>query len=346
MALPAFGLTVSVAPKRVASCSFSGGRSTAMIRDAPAMAAPLMAARPTPPQPMTATVEPGSTWAEWKTEPTPVMTPQPIRQARSSGMSLSIAQSAFSWTRICSAKEERFRNWPTFSLPMDRRGASSGRRLNWSPFTVWQTDIWPVRQYSQTPQKGERIEMTWSPGFTAETIEPTCSTTPALSWPRMTGISVGKFPSQKWTSEWQTPMALRRTSTSRGPGLEMVTSSIDRGLFASRITAAFMAVSSGSVLTSIAQGLAFDQIDARGGNEAWLSGHRVESGAGWVIGRKQKLEAQVADGHVFAGSEMHDCGQEAELAVRQVDDQRHERAALKAAGQRMALARRIKRVEE
>ena len=67
------------------------------------------------------------------------------------------------------------------------------------------------------------------------------------------------------------------------------------------------------------------------------AGHRVEHRAGCIIGRKQKLKAQVADGHVFAGSEIHDCGQEAELAVRQVDNQRHERAALKAAGQWMAL---------
>ena len=43
---------------------------------------------------------------------------------------------------------------------------------------------------------------------------------------------------------------------------------------------------------------------------------------------------------------MHDCGQEAELAVRQVDNQRHERAALKAAGQWMAPACRIERFEK
>ncbi len=72
-----------------------------------------------------------------------------------------------------------------------------GPRLNGAPLTVWQTDMWPVRQCSHPPQKGERIEMTWSPGFTAVTIEPTCSTMLALSWPRMTGISVGKLPSQK-----------------------------------------------------------------------------------------------------------------------------------------------------
>ncbi len=51
--------------------------STAMTVPAPAMAAPWMALRPTPPQPMTATVVPGSTLAVLNTAPRPVMTPQP-----------------------------------------------------------------------------------------------------------------------------------------------------------------------------------------------------------------------------------------------------------------------------
>ncbi len=83
--------------------------STAMIRLAPAIAAPLIAARPTPPQPITATVSPGRTLAVLNTEQTPVSTPQPIRAARSSGMSLRIATQACSWISICSANEERFR---------------------------------------------------------------------------------------------------------------------------------------------------------------------------------------------------------------------------------------------
>ena len=47
-------------------------------------------ARPTPPQPKTATVEPGSTFAVLSAAPTPVVTPQPISAARSSGMSSRI----------------------------------------------------------------------------------------------------------------------------------------------------------------------------------------------------------------------------------------------------------------
>src|SRR5581483_3859527 len=57
----------------------------AMICDAPDMRAPWIAASPTPPQPMTATVEPASTFAEFTTAPTPVTTPQPMSAATSIG---------------------------------------------------------------------------------------------------------------------------------------------------------------------------------------------------------------------------------------------------------------------
>ena len=67
------------------------------------MRAPWIAASPTPPAPKTATVEPGSIRAVFSTAPTPVVTPQPIRAARSSGMSSSIFTSAFSCTSIFSA---------------------------------------------------------------------------------------------------------------------------------------------------------------------------------------------------------------------------------------------------
>src|SRR5919108_1676033 len=49
-----------------------------------------MTLRPTPPQPNTATEEPGATLAVLKTAPTPVVTPQPTRAARSSGILGSI----------------------------------------------------------------------------------------------------------------------------------------------------------------------------------------------------------------------------------------------------------------
>jgi hypothetical protein len=89
----------------------------AMIRPAPAMAAPLMVARPTPPQPITATVSPGRTLEVWITAPTPVITEQPIRAARSNGMSRRMATQACSCTSIISANDDRFRNWAILVSP-------------------------------------------------------------------------------------------------------------------------------------------------------------------------------------------------------------------------------------
>ncbi len=99
----ALAFTPWVAPSSLAVASLDSTVSTAMIIRAPAMRAPCTAARPTPPAPKTATVEPASMRAVFSTAPTPVVTPQPIRAARSSGMLSSIFTSAFSCTSICSA---------------------------------------------------------------------------------------------------------------------------------------------------------------------------------------------------------------------------------------------------
>ncbi|MCY1422386.1 hypothetical protein D9M71_380630 [compost metagenome] len=85
--------------------------SMAITRPAPANTAPLIAARPMPPQPITATVSPGRTLAVLNTAPVPVVTAQPSSAARSIGMSRRIDTQAFSCTSICSAKADRFMNW-------------------------------------------------------------------------------------------------------------------------------------------------------------------------------------------------------------------------------------------
>jgi hypothetical protein len=59
--------------------------STATMGLAPASAAPMTAANPTPPSPKTATDAPGSTRAVFTTAPTPVTTAHPNRAAASSG---------------------------------------------------------------------------------------------------------------------------------------------------------------------------------------------------------------------------------------------------------------------
>ncbi len=178
----------SVAPNALTMFSLPAAMSMAMIRPAPAIAAPLIAARPTPPQPITATVSPGRTFEVCIAAPTPVITPHPISAARSSGMSLRIATQACSWISICSAKDERFRYCIIGPLAEVSRGSSSWLRL-----VSGETHrlMWPVRQNSQCPQKADRQVMTWSPGFTVRTSEPTCSTTPALSWPSTAGSGWG-----------------------------------------------------------------------------------------------------------------------------------------------------------
>ena len=67
-----------------------------MIMRAPAMRAPWIAARPTPPAPKTATVDPGSTRAVLRAAPRPVVTLQPMRAARESAISSPIFTRAFS----------------------------------------------------------------------------------------------------------------------------------------------------------------------------------------------------------------------------------------------------------
>jgi hypothetical protein len=56
-----------------------------MIIFAPAHAAPMTVESPTPPAPMTHTLEPFSTFAVLSTLPTPVVTAQPITAAISAG---------------------------------------------------------------------------------------------------------------------------------------------------------------------------------------------------------------------------------------------------------------------
>ena len=81
---------MSVAPSSDASASFSGSTSTATMRAAPASRAPWITARPTPPQPMTATDEPSCTGVAQSAAPAPVEKPQAIRHACSAGSSSGI----------------------------------------------------------------------------------------------------------------------------------------------------------------------------------------------------------------------------------------------------------------
>ena len=129
---------------------------------------------------MTATVEPGLTFAAWITAPTPVSTPQPTSAARSSGTSGLIFTNAFSCTSICSAKDDRFENWCTRSPFRDRRSERPGGSFT---STLSHRFGCPVTHCGQLPQNTDRQVTTWSPGFTWVTSAPTCSTIPDDSWP-------------------------------------------------------------------------------------------------------------------------------------------------------------------
>ena len=97
-------LIVWVAPNSRAAASLPASMSTAMIGVQPERRAPWMALRPTPPQPMTTTLDPVLTFAVLTTAPKPVSTPQAMRAALSSGMSLGIATACDWSTTMCSAK--------------------------------------------------------------------------------------------------------------------------------------------------------------------------------------------------------------------------------------------------
>ena len=133
-----------------------------------------------PPQPITATVSPGRTFAVFITAPTPVVTPQPMSAALSSGMSGRIFTTKFSCTSSCSAKLAEvgelvhgLRRGATAAADRSGdRGASAPCRRGWA-----------VRRGSSahTPQKPLTHVITWSPGSTYVTCSPTASTTPADS---------------------------------------------------------------------------------------------------------------------------------------------------------------------
>lgn len=64
-----FGLTHSVQPNSLATWNLPGLMSTPMMREAFAFTAPITTASPTAPSPQTATVDPSSTFAVFKTAP-------------------------------------------------------------------------------------------------------------------------------------------------------------------------------------------------------------------------------------------------------------------------------------
>ena len=156
--------------------------STAMIGEPPASTAPAIAAVPTPPQPITATLLPRVTLPVLIAAPSPAMTPQPSRPtaaARADGSTLVHCPAA---TSVFSAK-----------APMPSAGASSvpsSSVIFWVALKVLkQYQGSPRRQARQVPHTARQFRTTKSPGATEVTSSPTASTTPAASCPSRNGNS-------------------------------------------------------------------------------------------------------------------------------------------------------------
>ena len=185
--------TVTVAPRRVASSSLAGSRSTATICPAPTSRAAATICSPIPPQPTTHTVSPARTPAVLRTAPTPVTTPQPSSDASHSGSSGGSGTADAAGTTQCVAKHDTklkccsgrpsasaSRELPSRSVPAHACAAAVSHRLKR-----------PAAQARHARQHGTKQNATRSPFATPETPAPTASTTPAPSWPGTIGRRPG-----------------------------------------------------------------------------------------------------------------------------------------------------------
>ena len=176
------------------------------------MRAPWSTDWPTPPHPITVTVDPGRICAVLSAAPTPVVTPHPMSASCSAGRSLSTFTSIDSSTVISSAKVPSplipITLLPSARVPLDT--------IECAPICSHSCD-WSRRQKKQLPHAGTKDAITRSPLPTRLTSLPTASTVPAPSCPRMAGGGSGTLPLAMLRSEWQTPLASMCTRTSRGP---------------------------------------------------------------------------------------------------------------------------------
>ena len=105
-----------------------------MIAPAPASRAPCTAARPTAPQPITITLSPCAIAPRLSAAPTPVMTPQPIRQARSNGISFGTGMACWSGTMQYSPNDPRNISCCKLAAVGQRGAAFAVERTRLRPF--------------------------------------------------------------------------------------------------------------------------------------------------------------------------------------------------------------------
>src|SRR5919197_522506 len=155
----------------------------------------------------------------------------------------------------------------------------------------------PETQKRHRPQCGSQLRMTWSPGVRPETPGPTSSTTPAPSWPRMTGRGASWIPSTTCRSEWQTPLAAIRTATSPGPGGSTSTFSTRSGSpISNRIAAPTglpYLVDDSDIARPVAQGARDSPLRAGEQLDQLVAGHLEP-----VAPRRRELSAADAEPHL------------------------------------------------
>src|SRR5881628_3112997 len=137
------------------------------------------------------------------------MTPHPISDAMSNGMSAGMGMAAVAGRTVSSANVPHAAIENSGAPPAENRGG-----LVWDSTKSEQRLGCPARQKKHAPHGGTHEMITWSPGATDETPSPTAMTSPAPSWPSTHGTGLGSVPSCTDTSEWQTPLAATRIRTS------------------------------------------------------------------------------------------------------------------------------------
>jgi hypothetical protein len=186
-----------------------------MIGEQPQITAPMTDDRPTPPAPKTAIDELGSGRRTLMTPPAPVCTPQPNGATTSKGTSSGMATTLVSAMTAPVAKHDCPKKCECTGVPSRViavvPSVRVARKLRSKNSAQW--NGWPLAHIRQPPHE-PYVQATWSPTLTRVTAAPTSSTTPAPSWPRTTGIGVGKLPSRMSRSVWQIPEATIRTRTS------------------------------------------------------------------------------------------------------------------------------------
>ena len=199
----------------------------------------MMTLRPTPPQPTTATVAPGSTLAALTAAPTPVVTQQPITAALSSPSSDGQGMHDTSGTTEYWEKQASLAMGVTFVSPLCSLYVPSIIVVDVAMWTSHRLGR-PMVQKWHFPHRDTKDRITGSPGFRDVMPGPTSCTTPEPSWPSTAGRGMDAAPCMKCQSLRQMPAAPIFTSTSLSFGGSSSNSSITNGVFASYSTAAFV----------------------------------------------------------------------------------------------------------